>query len=207
MLAKLFLLPSPVRFLPDSVVQTVSEHSSLCPHLYNSKVMSGLFVFFFLFCRKHSTLMTGEVTRRSIQTLKQENRPKFGPLIKAGRPKKKKLWSSTPPLWPKDFLSHSLHMRHENEQPQSDEMRAGWDESNKRRCEVIKWRGRCIFSMFCCAWGFHEELRGCLIWVFSIWDQSSKNREWELNPQIFNNLYIRKYKMFQVYAYYPTPPM
>lgn len=47
-------------------------------------------LFFFLFCRKHSTLMTGEVTRRSIQTLKQENRPKFGPLIKAGRPKKKK---------------------------------------------------------------------------------------------------------------------
>lgn len=108
MLAKLFLLPSPVRFLPDGVVQPVSEHSSLCPHLYNSKVMrwfKALRSGGFLLCRKHSTLMTGEVKRRSIQTLKQENRPKFGPLIKAGRPKKKKkkLWSSTPPLRPKDF--------------------------------------------------------------------------------------------------------
>lgn len=43
----------------------------------------------FLFCRKHSSLMTGEVTRRSIQTLKQGNQPKFQPLIKAARPKKK----------------------------------------------------------------------------------------------------------------------
>lgn len=39
--------------------------------------------------------MTGEVTRRSIQTPKQEKQPKFGALIKAGRPREAVIFDTT----------------------------------------------------------------------------------------------------------------
>lgn len=117
-----------------------------------------------LFCRKHSSLMTGEVTRRSIQTVKREKTPILNLviLLKGGSTKErcdlqhnicgqKASWDSCSPLgWMK---------------------RAGWGSGNKRRYKMIKWsKAFWIWrGAFCCGRGVREELWFILLrWKASV---------------------------------------